>query len=804
MKTLDTSIAKPISYVSKETPCIHCGKPDWCYYFSNGASVCNRGSLHLDYEESGYKDKNGVSILYPKIWALKPPEPKVISTQEWLYKDRNGKPLIKVIRYNFDNGDKDIRQNFWNGKTWVKKTPKSLERADKPIYKYQEIREAISKGETIYIVEGEKCADILWSLGLKATTNIGGSKNFALSDVKDLDGAKRVVLVPDRDKNGVALMAQWKEAIPQAEYLYPYPSKNWATVPDAHGLDIDEWIKECHLTAKDIETSIGKIPESLQPSKTTSKEPEEKPYKPIARYKGTKALNSKELLDFVEYEIGDRLSYDELRCEIHLDGELLEIGSDIEFWFLREFGESAPENKIFNAIVNVAKLNRFNPVRDYLTKCKESTAIAIDNLATRYFNRPEPIYNRMLELWLISAVARAMSPGCQADSALVLQGGQGKGKTTWFNTLFGEFFTNSINKNNFGTANSIMTCHTVWGVELGEVDQITASKEAGLIKTFITTREDYLRKPYAREIGRQKRSSIFCATVNPSRFLVDDENRRFWPIPVDAVEGQLDIELLQKERNGIWHSALVAFESGAVWWPTEEEKAAIRAVTGEFEDIDVWADVIEGYISNRSEVSILQILTDCLGFEEKECNKLHQRRVGKILTRLGWDKDARRVKDGKTIRVRVAPEKDVNNSSGNNGNNGKPITNQEFPDYQIDNNPVDNGRPSGRVDSTINDNGLPDKTPYMVEPQSHAQQAVYHDYQIKQVSEQKNLEENQPEFKWVSVGSQPLKAGTLVRTNDEENYWLEQKLVVGWLAMHPETLEKIELSDNQIGWVAVN
>ena len=371
-------------------------------------------------------------------------------------------------------------------------------------------------------------------------------------------------------------------------------------------------ILEKELDGKPVKVKTTK---PLQEPKTYTDDPSpEKPAEiipteasPITRYLGYKDLRSKELLDFVDYELGDRLSYDELRCRILMDGKELKLGTDIEFWFLRNFNESANANKIFAAIVNCAKENTFNPVVEYLNNCRDAEPVPINDLASRYFGQTDPIYNRMVEMWLISGVARALDPGCQADSALVLQGGQGKGKSTWFKTLFGEFFTDSVNKNNFGTPNALMTVHTIWGVELAELDSIVNSKEAGQIKSFITARADHMRKPYLREIDEFKRPCIFCATVNPSRFLVDDENRRFWPIPIPD-DCDLQIGTLQKERDGIWLSALRAYEATKgqkyAWWPTDPENAEIRRVTGDFEDIDVWQDVIEEYLDTPDQLAM--------------------------------------------------------------------------------------------------------------------------------------------------------------------------------------------------------
>lgn len=65
----------------------------------------------------------------------------------------------------------------------------------------------------VCIVEGEKDADRLWSLGIAATTNIGGAKNWSSSDTKYLKaaGCTRAFIIPDNDEAGharVGLIAQ--------------------------------------------------------------------------------------------------------------------------------------------------------------------------------------------------------------------------------------------------------------------------------------------------------------------------------------------------------------------------------------------------------------------------------------------------------------------------------------------------------------------------------------------------------------------------------------------------------------------
>jgi RecA-family ATPase/5S rRNA maturation endonuclease (ribonuclease M5) len=127
-----------------------------------------------------------------------------------------------------------------------------------PIYRRAEVREAIAKGEPVYIVEGEPWADLLWKLGIAATTNIAGGGKFTLTDSMDLQGAERIVILPDRDKKGIEHAEKVAEYFPHALWLYPFPeSKFWENLPKDHGLDIADWIEHHNITAEDIKAAMG-------------------------------------------------------------------------------------------------------------------------------------------------------------------------------------------------------------------------------------------------------------------------------------------------------------------------------------------------------------------------------------------------------------------------------------------------------------------------------------------------------------------------------------------------------------------
>lgn len=80
------------------------------------------------------------------------------------------------------------------------------------IFLYQMHR--LKDEDIIYLVEGEKCADALWSLGLPATTGVGGSSRKPETHKRlSLLSGKKVIIWPDNDEAGQAYAANWAETL---------------------------------------------------------------------------------------------------------------------------------------------------------------------------------------------------------------------------------------------------------------------------------------------------------------------------------------------------------------------------------------------------------------------------------------------------------------------------------------------------------------------------------------------------------------------------------------------------------------
>lgn len=116
----------------------------------------------------------------------------------WEYRDAKGDLLGCVAR--FDDGlKKDIVPYFKriNGHTLgAGSAPEP-----RPLFGLDVLVKA-EPGRSVFVVEGEKAAAALQSLGLVAVTSIGGSKAAEKTDWAPLNGRERVYLLPDNDEPG--------------------------------------------------------------------------------------------------------------------------------------------------------------------------------------------------------------------------------------------------------------------------------------------------------------------------------------------------------------------------------------------------------------------------------------------------------------------------------------------------------------------------------------------------------------------------------------------------------------------------
>jgi hypothetical protein len=230
--------------------------------------VCTGTNLSIDKKTGAYTCFDGCtgSLIREAIspWDAREVEPSIKAARpaqkrQWVYTNELGEPLIRVNRKDDGEGGKRIYQEYMVNGQWVfgknvADTVKAPIKAAVAIYRFVDVMAAVAKGETIYWVEGEPCADALWALGLPATTTISGSDSYkSYSDYSQVLAVADLVICPDRDRNGTKYAALVVTDYPSAKWLYAYPeSPVWNNLPKDKGLDLVDWIADYKVTAEQI------------------------------------------------------------------------------------------------------------------------------------------------------------------------------------------------------------------------------------------------------------------------------------------------------------------------------------------------------------------------------------------------------------------------------------------------------------------------------------------------------------------------------------------------------------------------
>ena len=184
---------------------------------------------------------------------------RIIATYD--YHDAFGALLFQTVRYE----PKDFGQRRPNGYGgWIG----NLDGVQRVLYRLPELLEA-DQDRTVFVVEGEKDADLLWSLGLVATTSPIGAGKWR-EDYAVYLANRNVVLIPDNDKPGREHMETVANGLAEQA-----ASVLTITLPGlTEKQDISDWLDVGH-TVEDLVDLVARVragekPEPRYPIQTLS------------------------------------------------------------------------------------------------------------------------------------------------------------------------------------------------------------------------------------------------------------------------------------------------------------------------------------------------------------------------------------------------------------------------------------------------------------------------------------------------------------------------------------------------------
>lgn len=243
----------------------------------------------------------------------------------------------------------------------------------------------------------------------------------------------------------------------------------------------------------------------------------------------------------------------------------------------------------------VGDRHAYNPVADWVLS-REWDGVdrrpAFLATITAHPDYPTELKATLMTKWLRSAAAAAVVPGYRGRGVLTLQGGQGIGKTSWVKSLVTDpSLADGVVKLGHhldaGNKDSQLGAIANWIVEIGELDS-SLKRDIGRLKGFLTLDSDRVRRPYDRKESEYPRRTVFVATVNDGRFLMDDTgNSRFWTIATERIDHQHGIDMQQA-----FAQAAHEVRSGATWWLDDAEEAALAEWNGRHTAVSVIEELL--------------------------------------------------------------------------------------------------------------------------------------------------------------------------------------------------------------------
>lgn len=292
-----------------------------------------------------------------------------------------------------------------------------------------------------------------------------------------------------------------------------------------------------------------------------------------------------------------------------------------------------------SAIQSVAMDSKIHAVRDYLNALTWDGTHRIDTWLTTFMGVPNSPVTRMIgSRWLISAIARIMSPGCQCDYMMVLEGVQGTKKSTALKILASqEWFCDHTP--DLHDKDSQIQLSGSWIIEWAELDSLRKS-EVTAVKQFLSRRVEKFRPPYGRYVVEIPRQCVFAGTTNELAWNKDDTGaRRFWPAACERI----DSDGLERQRDQLWAESLSRYTDGAIWWPdTAEEHAMLTLEQDARIERDSWHSEIETYLSSllnahTNRITSQEILSKCIGLSLSAHGHSEKLRVGRVMKVLNWE-----------------------------------------------------------------------------------------------------------------------------------------------------------------------
>jgi putative DNA primase/helicase len=266
-------------------------------------------------------------------------------------------------------------------------------------------------------------------------------------------------------------------------------------------------------------------------------------------------------------DISGLVRYDEFRDVIEFDrappwAENILIGSpwsdahrvELQVWLQTAGIQVNRASVVQDAVIAAARRKSYNPLKEYLKHLLWDQTPRLDTWLQAYLGADgDAKYLRAIgRAFLIGAAKRGYFPGTKMDNVLVLEAGQGRGKSTAVRILSKGWCTDYM-----PDLHSKDAAVQIQGTFVNEFSELAAIHRSDLesLKGFVTRSVDRYRPPYGRNAIERPRQCVFIGTTNLNEYLMDESGgRRFWPVRCRAI----DTAALERDIDQLWAEAFWA------------------------------------------------------------------------------------------------------------------------------------------------------------------------------------------------------------------------------------------------------
>lgn len=348
------------------------------------------------------------------------------------------------------------------------------------------------------------------------------------------------------------------------------------------------------------------------------------------------------------------------------------------------YGLRVSDRDLTSAVDLAARMSPFHPVQQMLKRAKWDGRKRLDTFFIRHLGCEDNAYTRSVaRLTLIAAVTRAFEPGHKWDFVPILEGVQGKRKSTFVSILARGWFT-AIEGSFHDRKRLVEVMKGKWIVEIPELSGFSKS-EVQDMKAFFSDTTDRVRLAYGRRAEEFPRQCVFIGTTNDKEYLRDSTgNRRYWPI--EGHVETIDTDAVAAEMDQVWGEAYAAYRAMREAQPkgdlplflrdpeakriaeelqesrrAETPEEALRPVILEWLDTPVQRNVLLGLEPDfgdaddlviRNEVTLMQIFVGVLGGRERDYDKAQAMRLSAVMKDMpGWSNMGSTTRRGERVRL---------------------------------------------------------------------------------------------------------------------------------------------------------